>query len=384
MLNTPGTRKEPRHSRNHRLEKKLWHDGRRQTPSLGCGTCPERDICGGLRIEGAFFNCLDNCCHRPDSCDSMCRRKPRDFVQRIREIAGFRLDNVPRAARLAEPAIPPVVPLLYHGNRREAPFAPPAVCLPLYRVIARHGGEERYGDSRAVADAFRFRQETPVILTGTDKDAPLERWWSLGPGRVDAIRRLRDLGVELVTTPNFSMFTDRPRWDDMHSMKRIAITHEEFLREDLPAALHVNARTEQDWERWTEYIVQRSEVTQVAFEFATGAGWADRIGWHADQLARLAVNVGRPLHLVVRGANGNVLPKLAAAFAQSTVLDTNSFVKAIKRQRAIETESGRITWETSPTPPNAPVDELLTHNWSVVRRSFDPAFGNTAVPHAAE
>ena len=73
-----------------------------------------------------------------------------------------------------------------------------------------------------------------------------------------------------------------------------------------------------------------------------------------------------------------------ANFAQTTVLDTNSFVKAIKRQRAIETDSGRITWEASPTPPNAPVDELLTHNWSVVRRSFDPVFGNTAVPHAAE
>lgn len=384
MLNVPGIRKEPKHRRNHRQEKKLWHDGGRQTPSLGCEACQERDTCGGLRIERAFYDCLDNCCRQPEKCDAVCRNKPRDFAQRIREIGGFKLANVPRAARLPEPVTPPMVPLLYHGNSREAPFAPPAVCLPLYRIIARHRGAERYADAKAVAEAFRFRPETPVILTGTDKDAPLERWWSLGTGRLDAIRRLRDLGVELVTTPNFSLFTDRPRWDDMHSMKRIAITHEEFLREGMPAALHVNARTDRDWERWTEYILLRSEVTHVAFEFATGAGWAGRIEWHADQLARLAEGVGRPLHLVVRAASGNVLPVLVSAFSHTTVLDTTSFIKAVHRQRAVVTDSGRIEWETSPTPPNAPVDELLAHNWSVVSRSFDPVFGKATVLHAAE
>ncbi|MDJ0683711.1 MAG: DUF4417 domain-containing protein [Alphaproteobacteria bacterium] len=384
MLNAPGARKEPKQSRNHRLEKKLWHDGSRQTPSLGCGACLDRDTCGGLSIGRAFFDCLDNCCRQPESCDAMCRTKPREFAQRIREIGGFNLDNVPRAAQLPKPAVPSVVPLLYHGNGREAPFAPQTVCLPLYRIIARHRGTERYADARAAAEAFRVRPDTPVILTGTDKDAPLERWWSLGLGRLDAIRRLRDLGVALVTTPNFSLFTDCPRWDDMHSIKRIAITHEEFLREGIPAALHLNARTERDWDRWTEYIARRSEVAHVAFEFATGAGWADRIEWHADQLARLAAEVGRPLHLVVRAANGNVLQGLVSAFAHTTVLDTNSFVKAIKRQRAIETDTGRIEWQKSPTPPNAPVDELLAHNWSVVSRSYDPVFGNAPVPQAAE
>jgi hypothetical protein len=90
--------------------------------------------------------------------------------------------------------------------------------------------------------------------------------------RRDAIRALRSLGVTLVTTPNFSLFIDQPRWDDLHSQKRIMIVHEEFLSEGLPAALHVNARTERDWERWTEYIAARPELTHIAFEFATGAG----------------------------------------------------------------------------------------------------------------
>ena len=384
MLNVPVVRKEQKHDRNHRREKKLWHDGGKHTPSLGCRACQNLDTCGGLRIERAFYDCLDNCCHEPAKCDSVCRNKPRDFARRVREVGGFEFENVPRATRLPEPFLPKVVPVLYNGNSRETLFAPPAVCLPLYTVIARHRRSERYADAAAVADTFRFRLGTPVILTGIDNDRPLERWWNLGRGRLDEVRRLRDLGVELVTTPNFSLFTDRPRWDDMHSMKRIAITHEEFLREEVVAALHVNARTERDWERWTKYILQRSEVTHVAFDFSTGAGWTGRKDWHAEQLVRLAEGVGRPLHLVVRRTSVDVLFRLVSAFAETTVLDTTSFMKAVHRQRAVETKSGRIEWESSPTEPNAPLDELLKYNWCVVSRSFDSVFGMAAVLHAAE
>ena len=384
MLNVLDIRKEPILLRNHRREKKLWHDGSRHTSSFGCTECHDRDACGGLRIESAFYDCLNNCCHQPEKCDAVCRNKPMEFVQRVREISGFQLENVPRAARLPERSMPSVVPVLYHGNSRDRAFAPPVVCLSLYSVILRNDGRERYADAGAVAKAFRFRRETPVILTGTDKDAPLERWWSIGSGRLDVIRRLRDFGVKFVTTPNFSLFTDLPRWNDMHSIKRIAITHEEFLREGMPAALHVNARTERDWERWTEYILRRSEITHVAFEFATGAGWAGRIEWHADQLARLAEGVGRPLHLVVRAANRNVLPALISAFAHTTVLDTTSFIKAVHRQRAVETAPGKIDWETSPTAPNTPVDDLLEHNWSLVRRGYDTVFDKALIMNAAE
>ena len=384
MLNALETGRKPEHHRNCRREKRLWHDGRNRTPSLGCTACPDRENCGGMCTERAFYDCYDNCCGNAGRCDAVCRNKLREFAQRVREIGGFPLDNVRRAERLPEPLLPQVVPVLLHGCIREAPFAAPAVCVPLYRVIARHRGEERYRDAAAVADAFCFQRATPLVLTGTAEDGPLERWWSLGPDRLNAIRRLRDLGVELVTTPNFSLFTDQPRWDDMHSMKRIALTHEEFLREGMPAALHVNARTERDWARWTEYIRRRSEVTHVAFDFNTRAGWAGRIDWQVAQLTALAHGVGRPLHLVVRAAGRNVLPRLVSAFGGTIVLDTNSFMKAVNRQRAIETTNGKIDWETSRTAPNGPVDELLAHNWSLVRRIYDPVFDAARLRRAGE
>ena len=373
MLTAPGLLDEPIRHRNHVRAKDHWHDGR-HTPSFGCAVCPDLTTCGDLRIPSALYDCLDLCCHQPERCDSVCRNKPIEFAKRVREIRGFPLDNVPRAQQLSPLPLPSVVPVLYHGKSRKKAFAPPSVCLSLYSAIPRQDGRERYADAVEVANAFRFRLGTPIILTGTDKDAPLERWWSTGPGRIEAIDRLRDLGVELVTTPNYSLFTDRPRWDDMHSMKRIAITHEEFLRMGIPAALHLNARTERDWERWTEYIFRRREVTHIAFEFATGSGATERIEWHVDQLTKLASSVNRPLHLVVRAARRNILAGLVSAFAHTTVLDTTAFIKTVHRQRAVEANLGRICWEPSPTSPGTPLDDLLQHNWRVIRRSYDSTF----------
>lgn len=382
MLSELVTKEHLKSSRNHRREKKLWNDGKRYTSSLGCTICPDRDTCGGLNIETPLYNCLGLCCGKPEQCDSVCRNKPRDFVRRIREISGFRLDNVPRAVRLPETQLPSVVPVLFHGNSHEAPFAAPAVCLSLHSIIRRCYGKQHYADAETVATEFRFKAGTPILLTGTATDRPLERWWSLGPKRLDVIRMLYKLGVELVTTPNFSLFTDQPRWDDMHSMKRIAITHEEFLREGVRAALHVNARTERDWERWTEYILARSEVTHVAFEFKTGAGWAGRVGWQATQLANLARGVGRPLHLVLRGVGTDILTNLVAAFDKTTVLETMSFMKSVNRQRGTPAADGSLKWETSPTAPKEPVDELLMHNWALVRHSYDHVFSKFTVKHA--
>jgi hypothetical protein len=369
MLTSITTNQEP--SRNLRHEKALWHDESRSALSLGCTACATRAICGGLQVSRPLFDCTGFCCQKPERCDSVCRNKPFEFAQRVREISGFDFANVPRASVLPAPSLPRLVPVLYHKNNRIAPFAgPAAVCFPLYRVIRRQNGQARYLSSDELAAGFTVARNIPVILTGTAQDAALERWWSLGPERREAIRALKLLGVALVTTPNFSLFVDQPRWDDLHSMKRIAIVHEEFLSEGMPAALHLNARTDKDWDRWRGHIAAREEITHVAFEFATGAGWKGRIDWQADQLMRFARAIERPLHLIVRGGN-TVLPDLEKAFANVTLLDTTVFMKTSYRQKALLDTSGVITWDKSPTQSQESLDELLATNWSTVWSSYN-------------
>jgi len=368
LTELPGHEQSPR---NLRRERRLWHDGSHQTPAMGCSRCPDRGLCGGLQLASSLFDCLGFCCKNPTDCDTVCRNKPDQFAQRVREVGGFAFDNVPRNAVLSLQHLPSLIPLIYHGHKRVIPFKAPVVCLPLYSVIHRQDGEPRYADKQALAKGFILGADVQVILTGTASDAPLERWWSLGLLRRERIRALKQLGVVLVTAPNYSLFLDQPRWDDLHSMKRIAIVHEEFLSEGMPAALHLNARTDRDWERWTEYVNARPEVTHVAFEFATGAGWAARTEWHLEKLRRLAEKVNRPLHLIVRGGT-KYLPTLTRDFSDVSLVESTVFMKTKSRQRATLSAPGRVTWRSWPTKKAGTLDALLSQNWKIIAKAYAP------------
>lgn len=350
---------------------RLWNDARRFTKSLGCTNCVDLENCGGLSVGSAIFDCLTMCCcQNPPDCDAVCRAKPEEFVQRVREIGGFGLDNVPRADAPRFPELPVLIPVIFHGNKRSQLFAGPGiVCLPLYRLVDSRTGAIRYSSEQQLKERFGLKRGTRIVLTGTSTDPALERWWSLGSNRLQAIRGLKELNVSLVTTPNYSLFTDQPRWDDLHSIKRIALAHQEFLSLGLPAALHVNARTERDWERWVAFVASRPEITHLAFEFATGAGWAGRTDWHLQRLRDLQTMVGRRLHLVIRGG-ARILPQLATAYDNLTCLETSVFVKTMRRKAAVIDSSGKVRWRHAPTDRDESLDLLLEHNWEIVSQTY--------------
>ena len=351
--------------RNLRRERLLWHEPVCVTSALGCTACPERHICGGLSVQAAFFDCLQFCCQDPISCDRVCRNHP-DYVDRVREVGTFSLDTVPRAPELSAPVLPCLVPVIYSRTGRVGAPVMDTVALSLYALFDRRSGLPRHASRASLNETFALPPDATIILTGTDRDPPLERWWKLGEeGRRRIIRTMIAAGIRLVTTPNYSLFTDRPRWDNLHSMKRIAIVHEEFLRAGLPAALHVNGRTDSDFERWANYISARSEITHIAYEFTTGTGWNGRRGQHAAWLAKMATAVERPLHLVMRGGLDQ-LPALAAAFSGFTVLDTSIFIKTMKRQCAYPKSNSALGWKRAPTERGAPVDSLFANNFHTV------------------
>ncbi len=332
--------------------RRLHDDGEQHPLAMGCLACPDLKVCGGLRIEAASFSCFDRCCGGKEDCDRVCMGKPEIFVDRVREVGGFDLANIPRAPARPLPPLPLVAPVLYGGTGRTG-YGGPVVALPL-AMLARRAS----ASMDELAREFRFSPGSTVVLTATDEDRPLERWWSLEEeGRRRAARALAALGVQAATSPNFSMFTDRPRQDDMHSAKRIGIAWQEMADEGLATALHVNARTEADWLRWTGFIAAREEVDAVAYEFAT----PPRPEWHAARLVRLAREVGRPLRLVLRGGWA-FMPLFTEAFDSVTVLDTTAYVKTMHRQRAEVQPEGALGWVGIRTGPGQPLDELFEHN----------------------
>jgi hypothetical protein len=226
-------------------------------------------------------------------------------------------------------------------------------------MFNRRTGEPRFWSGSALRAEFLIAPETTIVLTGTDQDPPLERWWSLGEAsRRSVIRALISAGVALATVPNYSLILNRPRWDDLHAMKRIGLVHYEFLDEGLPAALHINGRTDTDFLRWTDYLIRRPEISHVAYEFRTMSG---RHKTHVEWLVGVARLVGRPLHLIMRGGIEYFL-SLSAAFTNVTFLDTTVFMKTIKRQRAYRTNDGGIDWKCQRTEKGLPLDKLFTEN----------------------
>lgn len=355
----------------------LWNVVDRHETRIGCIACPDRKTCGGLQMEAQVFSCLDFCCGNPDSCDKVCRLNASEFAGSLREVSDWTLDNVRRHPPLEAPLLPSLVPLIAHGSTRSRPFdGTKVICLPFFKVIDKSDDSPRFTSREFMAAHFGVDSGASIILTGTDRDRPLEQWWSFTlPRRRDAIRRLRDLGIRFVTTPNYSLFTDVPRWENLFSMKRIALVHEEFLAEGMAAGLHVNARTERDWERWIDYVQARPEVTHLAYEFGTGASRGPRLEWHARHLGLLAREVARPLHLVVRGGMP-ALPQFASAFNKVTYIDTNAFTKTVRARQRAYFVRGRLRWRSFLTAKREPLDDLLSHNWEAVAKDFTARFGD--------
>ena len=352
-------------TRSNRRERRLWHDPQQPTKPLGCSVCPDQGICGGLRVAAPFFDCLQYCCGSPRGCDRVCRNHP-DYVNRVREVGTFDLETIPRSPALDVPRLPTVVPMIYHRSSRYSDFAAPAIALPMFRMFHRRDGKPCFASHESLCNAFRIRRDATIMLSGTARDAPLERWWGLGEARRRLIiRAMKGLGIQLLTTPNYSLFTDRPRHDDLHAIKRIGIIHQEFLSEGLPAALHVNGRTDNDFYRWTAFLKDRPEITHIAYEFTTGTGWANRQQQHAAWLVELAEGVNRPLHLIVRGGQ-DVHGVLDSAFSATTILETSVFMKTMKRKRAMRQGSGGISWVDAPSEHGDPVDDLLAENWRTI------------------
>jgi hypothetical protein len=345
-----------------------WH-GADLTKSLGCQKCFFHDVCGGLQVEAAIFDCMTYCrCTDKTTCDNVCPRNAGHQVARMHEVKGLEFGNVSAAAPVVVPDLPLIVPMIFHSYSRSRPPFTKTVALSLYEMFDKKTGSIRFANRRALLDHFKLADDAVIILSGTQEDFLIERWWGLA-NRERVTRDLIDLGVSMVTTPNYSLFGDVPRLDNLFNMKRIALVWSEIQREGMPCAIHLNARTDKDFRRWIEFLRDHPEITHIAFEFGTGAGAPNRIAWHIDHLNNLARAVPRPLHLVVRGGGGE-LRALRAAFAGITLIDTSPFVKTQKRQRLVLTGNG-LKSDSAPSPKGAPLDDLLDENIAVSRAAVE-------------
>lgn len=360
----------------------LWHDSTKRPRSLGCQNCTFLQSCGGLNVGAGTFDCLTYCrCIDYATCDIVCPNKESHYVARSMEVQGiWKFSNVLKAPYLPKPTVPNIVPMIYNSSARTRSPRTSAVALSLYEIINKISGNIRFSTRQEMLEYFILDEDTKIILSGTEIDKCLERWWKL-ENRESVIEGIRHLGIQLITTPNYSLFNDVPRHDNAYNMKRIALAWSEIQRQDIPCALHINARTDRDWELWLEFLNIHTEIEYVAFEFGTGAASEKRISWYVEKLVELASNIERSLHLLVRGGISEV-PSLYRAFEAITVIDTNAFIRTQKRRRAIY-RNGKLTWKTYLTSSGQPIDDLLDLNIATMQEYMDevaPQRGTNSIP----
>jgi hypothetical protein len=115
-----------------------------------------------------------------------------------------------------------------------------------------------------------------------------------------------------------------------------------------------------DWELWRRYLLLNDSVHVVAAEFQTGNRKRDQGIKLMDRIKWLECEVGRKLHPVAIGAS-QFAAELGARFPEFTIIDSEPFMKAIKRQR-FEMGVRRPSWHTEYLLPGTGIEGLLMHN----------------------
>ncbi|MEH7839767.1 DUF4417 domain-containing protein [Rhizobium laguerreae] len=348
---------------NEVLLRALTDDPYRYSLALGCTDCPNFELCGGLSVRDPIMDCMDLCCGRPDECTNVCAKNPARYVDQKREVLGFNLANIARVQGHYEHLPYDVVPLIYHGTGRDRAATGPIFALRLRDVVRFSDASLRYPTHEELCAAFKIDHSASIILSGVDHDEDIEPWWTLGAQRTLLIRQLRDLQIQLVTSPNFSLVLDKPRTDDLHAMKRIAILWSEFEENRIACALHVNSRTYRDFERWAAFVSERPEIQVISYEFITGSGRKDRREFHIQGLCAIAQVADRPIDIVVRG-DPDVVAQLRPHFRSVIYIDTTAYIKTIKRQRAVRANNNSLDWVSTTTTHPSQVDNMLEHNIS--------------------
>lgn len=345
----------------------LMDDATIYPAALGCMSCPLLEPCGGLHCKASPLACDEFCCGMKDGCTTVCRNHP-EFLEQLAEVGGINLHNLPVVIGPSVALDADVVPLIYHGSKRSDAFSAPAIALRLIDLIDFKTNQCRYASRTDLCSALKINEACQIVLTGVDQDPSIERIWRLGSARASVFADIARLSIACATTPNFSMILDVPRTDNLHAMKRIGIVFNEMSEAGLAVALHVNGRTERDFEQWARFLEERPSIGAVSYEFITGAGLAARLPNHLHWLNRLIERANRPLVCIVRG-NPACLDGLDARFTP-VYIETTSFVKAIKRQHSMRFGNASLRWSTSFSQTSNDVSAELSSNFSEVRQSL--------------
>lgn len=328
-------------------------------PSLGCQHCFAKELCGGLYTTGAL-DCLCYCCGNPEECTFLCPRS-KNFLATWRDTSGINIAI--EHLQQCYDQLPQYIPLIQHGSNRTTPLRVPVVALTTFdvtRLDKRVGDMVR--DAAALRAKFLLDKTATIVLSSVAPDKELERYWHERHHR-DLIQGIKAIRPAHVIAPNFSLFRDVPRFDNLANVKRSLVCSEELSKAGLSVIPYLAGITAHDWNRWADFLKEHDQIKLVCKEFQTGGRKKPVGDWHIDRLRELQDKLGRGLHIVAVG--GRRHRALQMQPWRVSIIDSVPFMRTMHRRRlSID------GWEKTVTPSGAPLDDLLNHNIAAYARTI--------------
>ncbi len=328
--------------------------------AAGCQTCGLLQHCGGMRNERALLTCIDQFCCGDGSCDNVCPDHP-NYASRVKEIGGFgnyRIGPMQQCNVL----LPFYVPLVQHGYCRQSRLRTQAIAVCPYEVLKLKNGHysSTVKDQQSLRQKFGIANDAKLILCGTEKDKPLEKYWSYRR-RDKTVDEIAAINPDLYIAPNFSMFLDVPRPDNLFNIKRQLICISELSAAGVSVVPHISATMPYDWDNWRAFLNEHIDIQHIAFNFQTGYSKPAEGKKALVNLVQLQQNLGRDLSLIMIGGS-QFLTDATLHFAGLTVIDSIPFMKSMMRRRLVMNGPDKRHWVKHPTSLGTPIDDLLQMN----------------------
>ena len=287
---------------------------------LGCQTCHFLPECGGWYMG---FDCM-SCTSNSPTCSLPCP-KSRKFVDILRDVGGLDSSGPWRIKQVLSGRLPVYVPMIKNGSGRQEDIELPFAALPTIEVTrARIDSGGMFQTASQLKSFFHVGRNARVILISVAEDADLERYWE--HSNIDSLPgRLASLGIEFITSPNFSFPLDVPRTVHLVNRKRSLICAQEFSDAGICVVPHLNAVTQKDWDFWRDFLREYSHIKLVAKEFQTGGRDKRVARWHIDQLRRIEDALGRGIHLIAVGGRRHM--RLLGGLSAFTIVDSVPFMR---------------------------------------------------------
>ena len=219
---------------------------------LSCELCPAAARCG----SSSNF-CLVGRCKGCES-NQLSGMEVRASV--IRLLGGLDLEW-PRPVRHHQPRfLPDHLPVLVQAYAD--PIDVPWVAFHAGRVLGVTGRGLTAKHRRPLHEVYWLAPRTRLALEFYVEDRVLEGLWA---NRHRVIGELKQLGLELVLSPNFSVWRDHSRFEQLVQQRRSFAFYHELIEAGLPAIPDVGwSRFEPDGRLWAEWINSQSDLRAVS------------------------------------------------------------------------------------------------------------------------